>query len=628
MTTLDELKDYLNITNPAGAIMVTGKWGCGKTYLIDHDLKYDDEVKDKIVIIKVSLFGIANAKELNLEVKKRWLMGRQGDLHEHPVAKSIGKVVGQAQSFIEGNWHIDVADFLTIENEIEIKTKNETIRKKVVLVFDDLERCRMNIVDILGCINDYCENQNFHTIIVANEERIHDTKAGEVSIDDLNDANTQLLYKEIKEKIILRTLYYKPNYEEIIKNIIDEIQPVIIQSKGGGEKTDLQKRDEDYKKFINENKERIAALFVKAEDIYLNNIRCIKCSLQDFSRVFHLLHDHGIRNIENWLIPFFLFEAAVRNSLIHNTEGKRAIVEIQELVHEDLGEKYFVHGIFDWIISGVWDSEKIEKEVEHYLEIEKSDSEYDKLRVGSILLLEDDLISEEIYKLLDEAYEGNLDLDDYLNLLRNIAELRESTRAIILRVDFDRLGKGVKKSINRIIKGELKDKRMIECESLDCSGLRFTLDANRIINEINFFRSGSIQEYIDSEKEYIDTIKKGITYLKNNYMVMSIKRITPKMVRVTYDEFSSCSNEEKNNFGSIFNQIFRDLRVNVNNIHNLSELRELLFALKDNYISKKKFVAGFHTNQFHEHVSELIDRKMKMLQSEMTYSEEDFLKDI
>ena len=39
MNTLDELKYYINDRNPVGAIMLTGKWKCGKSYLIEHNLR-------------------------------------------------------------------------------------------------------------------------------------------------------------------------------------------------------------------------------------------------------------------------------------------------------------------------------------------------------------------------------------------------------------------------------------------------------------------------------------------------------------------------------------------------------------------------------------------------------------
>jgi len=39
MKTLEDLLYYCNEPEPVGAILLTGEWGCGKTYLIEHDLK-------------------------------------------------------------------------------------------------------------------------------------------------------------------------------------------------------------------------------------------------------------------------------------------------------------------------------------------------------------------------------------------------------------------------------------------------------------------------------------------------------------------------------------------------------------------------------------------------------------
>lgn len=38
MNTLEELEYYCNIEEPVGALMFTGEWGCGKTYLINTEL--------------------------------------------------------------------------------------------------------------------------------------------------------------------------------------------------------------------------------------------------------------------------------------------------------------------------------------------------------------------------------------------------------------------------------------------------------------------------------------------------------------------------------------------------------------------------------------------------------------
>ena len=39
LNTLEELKYYCNEKQPVGAIMLTGEWGCGKTYFIENELR-------------------------------------------------------------------------------------------------------------------------------------------------------------------------------------------------------------------------------------------------------------------------------------------------------------------------------------------------------------------------------------------------------------------------------------------------------------------------------------------------------------------------------------------------------------------------------------------------------------
>ena len=42
MNLIEELKNYCAINNPVGALMLSGEWGCGKTYLIKT--KFIEEV--------------------------------------------------------------------------------------------------------------------------------------------------------------------------------------------------------------------------------------------------------------------------------------------------------------------------------------------------------------------------------------------------------------------------------------------------------------------------------------------------------------------------------------------------------------------------------------------------------
>ena len=44
MNTLEELAYYCGETEPVGALLLTGEWGCGKTYLIENELR--EKVKE------------------------------------------------------------------------------------------------------------------------------------------------------------------------------------------------------------------------------------------------------------------------------------------------------------------------------------------------------------------------------------------------------------------------------------------------------------------------------------------------------------------------------------------------------------------------------------------------------
>jgi Cdc6-like AAA superfamily ATPase len=206
MNLIEELKNYCEINNPVGALMLSGEWGSGKTYFIKKFIK---SVKDKYVFVCISLFGIDSLDRLRAEVKKKWLekaseLDKLNGIKVSKFTDSYKRIFGTIKDILPENWQkkgevvssiMDLVNFVPISNTIS--------DKKVILVFDDLERTNITYTDLLGCINDYCENQNFNTIIVANEEKIKDK------------TNNELLYHEIKEKIVQRVIPFVPDYEEV-----------------------------------------------------------------------------------------------------------------------------------------------------------------------------------------------------------------------------------------------------------------------------------------------------------------------------------------------------------------------------------------------------------------------------
>ena len=170
MKTLDELLYYCEEPEPVGAVLLTGEWGCGKTYLIDNELK--EALENKAHIIRISLFGITTIEGIHMAVKQEWISEYNKDKNKKwkVVADKAqqGKEIAGKLDFLP-EW---VRGIATTDWQSFIEIKNTIGEKPVILVFDDLERCCLDTVDVLGTINNYCENQKFHTIIVANQDKM------------------------------------------------------------------------------------------------------------------------------------------------------------------------------------------------------------------------------------------------------------------------------------------------------------------------------------------------------------------------------------------------------------------------------------------------------------------------
>lgn len=245
MNTLKEIEYYCKEANPAGALLLTGQWGCGKTYFVKNQVS--NALEYTHIFLYISLFGMVSTEEVRNEVKKTWVdawiekqtsvsdatkkagaLMKQGEKVLNifkgfgPIAKQISEVSGNVLS-------IDPLDFVSITNKMG--------EKDVVLVFDDLERSRVPVDELLGCVNDYCENQHFHTVIIANENKVS-------SSDDV-----KIPYSEMKEKIIQRTVLYMPDYQAIISSVINQL------AEG------YQKDDNRYSEFLRANSVSICTLF-------------------------------------------------------------------------------------------------------------------------------------------------------------------------------------------------------------------------------------------------------------------------------------------------------------------------------------------------------------------------------
>ena len=213
---IEEFLDYyLNVEQSLDyAVLITGCWGSGKTYFIRQYLGGNrKEVKEwltdceKYVVVYVSLFGAKSREEMD----KRVLEALHPKLNSKivkaiPGAVSlIGKIVGTATAnplvTIAGE---NIAVFS--ENVLEAEKKD---LKKVVVVFDDVERADMPLPELLGYLNEYVEHLHVPCILLADKEKWEEAQKCQ------EDKSTLHHLSSTKEKVIGKEFQIQTSFDEI-----------------------------------------------------------------------------------------------------------------------------------------------------------------------------------------------------------------------------------------------------------------------------------------------------------------------------------------------------------------------------------------------------------------------------
>lgn len=178
MKTIEEIENYIKEQEQNGALLVTGKWGSGKTYLMRQIERKLNQGPQYLMAV-VSLFGIEDTNTLIKKVKEAVVYAQTFNKAEKSgkghIAKGVNvvkqlseKVAAFGELFDFGKikkiaksanmlLSIDVYDFLPIEKEVYciVAGEEQPVKKKLVLVFDDFERCKIGVIDLLGIINTY-----------------------------------------------------------------------------------------------------------------------------------------------------------------------------------------------------------------------------------------------------------------------------------------------------------------------------------------------------------------------------------------------------------------------------------------------------------------------------------------
>lgn len=301
---IEKILMYVKEDRYRQAILIDGEWGTGKTFFIKEKLL--EELINKVLdkeIYYISLYGVSSSEQIMDEIYSAMI--------EKIVEKRVGKrnfakrkdviekgILCTAKIFTTG------LKYLNVDSKDLPKLSDIKDLKKAIIIFDDLERCQLEINQTLGLINNLVEHNDIKVIIVANQNEI-----GKISFKKdlsnkfqtvLNDrvelkekgseidsrvcyTKEQLIkraeelfrednfYKEVKEKLIGLTIYYQPDFAKIFVPVVGKYIKV-----------------ENTKKYLISNKQKIVNIF---EDIKHYNIRTLIFAIIAFEKFHNIISD-------------------------------------------------------------------------------------------------------------------------------------------------------------------------------------------------------------------------------------------------------------------------------------------------------------------------------------------------
>ena len=295
---VESILDYIRSDYTDYAVMINGEWGSGKTHFWNNKVRKKIESMQlngkRYTTIYMSLYGISNLEEIS---KKIFIETTQ------LMDKNLRKFMNSNEQTVIPEYAktgIDMANFFGVtQNRDKVDYAEFFSTDDKVLCFDDLERANVDVIDILGYINNFVEHDHIKTIIICNEKELA-TKLKSSNLEmktfiatylldkqgELNKADKPMVekiqdkiehvfdkandYERIKEKLIGETFEYAPKFDYIINGILMRYE-----------------NNPDLIRFLRENTRLIISTFNKSGT---RNLRILKHALNDFKKIFEMVN--------------------------------------------------------------------------------------------------------------------------------------------------------------------------------------------------------------------------------------------------------------------------------------------------------------------------------------------------
>ena len=284
--------------------------------------------------IYMSLYGISNLEEISKKIFMETTQLMDKNLRRFMNSKGQETIPEYAKT------GIDMANFFGVtQNGNKLDYAEFFATDDKVLCFDDLERANVDVIDILGYINNFVEHDHIKTIIICNEKELA-TKLKSSNLEmktfiatylldkqnELNKSDKPMVekiqdkiehvfdkandYERIKEKLIGETFEYAPKFDYIINGILMryENNPELIR-------------------FLRENTGIIISTFNRSGT---RNLRILKHALNDFKKIYEMVNKSYSNTSNRVMQTMLIFTIAVSFEIKAGKITKEKFINIKD----------------------------------------------------------------------------------------------------------------------------------------------------------------------------------------------------------------------------------------------------------------------------------------------------------
>ena len=284
--------------------------------------------------IYMSLYGISNLEDISKKIFIETTQLMDKNLRKYMNSHGQTSIPEYAKT------GLDMANFFGVtQNGDKIDYKEFFSTEDKVLCFDDLERANVDVIDILGYINNFVEHDHIKTIIICNEKELS-TKLKSSNLEmktfiatylldkqgELNNPDKPMVekiqnkiehvfdkandYERIKEKLIGETFEYAPKFDYIINGILMRYE-----------------NDPELIRFLRENTRLIIATFERSGT---RNLRILKHALNDFQKIFEMVEKNYPNTNNRVMQTMLIFTVAISFEIKAGKITKEKFVNIKD----------------------------------------------------------------------------------------------------------------------------------------------------------------------------------------------------------------------------------------------------------------------------------------------------------